>query len=154
MLRTRTAKQMYKNPNLGVPGLVFEGHEKYTSHLACQGPTTGLQFYVKIRQASTDTPLEIQDRRMRRPIIVLLRDFRMRLLSCIRKEIKTRIYGSLHGTLWGHPHSGLCHVQRYTASCENVTGGNPNTRRTLKHSGSVFGSPKRLDKWMSRNAGI
>jgi hypothetical protein len=43
---------------------MFESHEKYTSHLACQGATTGLQFYVKVRQASTDTPLEIEDSRM------------------------------------------------------------------------------------------
>ena len=63
-------------------------------------------------------------------------------------------YGSLHDTLWGHPHSDLCHVQKYTASCKNVTKVNLNRRRTLKFSGSVFGSPKRLDKWMSRNAGI
>ena len=63
-------------------------------------------------------------------------------------------YYSLHDTLWGRPHSGQYHVQKYTASCKNVTRVNLNTRRTLKCSGSVFGSPKRLDKWMSRNAGI
>ena len=52
----------FKDPNLGMEGLVFKGHEENTSHLARQRATTRLQFRVKIRQASSDTLLEIEDR--------------------------------------------------------------------------------------------
>jgi hypothetical protein len=97
-----------KNPNLGVPGLVFESHEKYTSHFTCQGATTGIQFYVKVRQASTDTPLEIVNRRKRRPVLVLLRDFRMRLLSCIRKGTETGMGTATYMTL-----CGVIHIRVY-----------------------------------------
>ena len=65
----------FKVPNLGVEGLVFESHEKNTSHLARQRATTRFQFCVKIRQASSDTLLEIEDRRMQRPVLVPLRNF-------------------------------------------------------------------------------
>ena len=144
-----------KNPNLGVPRLMFESHEKNTSHLACQGATAGLQFYVQIRQAGTDTPLEIEDCRMRWPVFVLLRDLRMQLLSCIRKEIETRMAMAAYITL-----CGAIHIRVY-ATFKNILCRvrmspkfNLNRRRTLKISGSVFGSPKRLDKWTSRNVGI
>ena len=103
-----------KNANLGVPGLVFESHEKYTSHLTCRGATTGLQFYVKIRQACTDTPLEIEDRRKRRPVLLLLRDFRMRLLSSIRQGIETRMATASYMTL-----RGVIHIRVY-ATVKNI----------------------------------
>lgn len=88
---------------------MFESHEKYTSHLTCQWATTGLQFYVKIRQAGTDTPLEIEDRRKRWPVLVLLRDFRMRLLSRIRKGMmETRMVTAAYMTL-----CGVIHIRVY-----------------------------------------
>src|SRR5216683_6278724 len=54
----------------------------------------------------------------------------------------------------GRPHSGQYRVRKDTVACKNTTKGNVKIIRTLKCSGSVFGSPKRLDRWMSRNAGI
>ena len=65
-------------------GIVFENHEEYTSHLARQRATTTLQFCVKIHQAGPDTVLEVEDRRMQRPVLVLLRNFRVWLLSSMR----------------------------------------------------------------------
>jgi hypothetical protein len=53
-----------KVPNLGVPGLMFESHPEYTGHLARHLATAGFQLRVKIRQASTDAPLEVEDARM------------------------------------------------------------------------------------------
>ena len=65
-------------------GLMLKGHEEYTSHLARQRTMTRLQFFVKIRKAGTDTLLEIEDRRMQRPVLVLLGNFRVRLLLVMR----------------------------------------------------------------------
>jgi hypothetical protein len=53
-----------KVPNLSVPGLMFESHPEYTGHPARHRAKAGFQFRVKIRQTSTDTPLEVEDGRM------------------------------------------------------------------------------------------
>ena len=55
------AGKIIKVPNFVVPGLMFESHKEYTSHLARHLAMAGLQFRVKIRQANTDTLLEVED---------------------------------------------------------------------------------------------
>jgi len=69
-----------KVPNLGVPGLMFESHPEYTGHLARHLATAGFQLRVKIHQASTDTPLEVEDGRMWWPVLFPPRNFRVWLL--------------------------------------------------------------------------
>ena len=83
---------MVSIPNLGVPGSMFESHEEYTGYLACQGATTGFQLGVKIRQASTDTFLEVEDGQIRWPVLVSLGNFGMWLVLWVRIQNQTSRY--------------------------------------------------------------
>ena len=83
---------MKKIPNLSVPGLMFKSHKEYTGHLARQWAMTGLQFSIKIRQTSTDTPLKVENSRMRWPVLVLLRNLRVWLLLWMRTQNRSYLY--------------------------------------------------------------
>jgi hypothetical protein len=75
-----------RNPNLGVETFVLESHEEHTCHFARQWTASRLQFSKKIGQSFTHTLLKVSNGCKRRPVLVFLRNLRVRLLYCVRAQ--------------------------------------------------------------------